>query len=79
MWHESSPHPEEVERHVHLRTGRRVRDLTVVIEGGRIVLRGRAGSYYVKQLAQHSARELMPDAPLDNAICVEPGQEPPQA
>jgi len=53
------------------RTGRRVRDLAVEVRGGRVVLRGRASSFHVKQLAQHGVRELLPDAHLENAIVVE--------
>lgn len=56
------------------RTGRRVRNLTVEVHpanGGRVVLRGRAASYHVKQLAQQAAREALPEARLENAIVVE--------
>ena len=53
------------------RTGRRVRDLTVEVSPGRVVLRGRALSFHVKQLAQHGVREVLPDARLENAIVVE--------
>jgi hypothetical protein len=56
---------------VSTRTGRRVRDLAVEVAHGRVVLRGRAASFHVKQLAQHEARELLPDARLENAIVVE--------
>ena len=59
---------EQVVRH----TGRRVRDLRVELVGGAVVLQGRAGSFHVKQLAQHGVRELLPDAPLRNTIVVEP-------
>jgi hypothetical protein len=53
------------------RTGRRVRDLTVEVGPGRVVLRGRTASFHVKQLAQHEAQELLPDVRLENAIVVE--------
>jgi len=56
---------------VSTRTGRRVRDLAVEVAHGRVVLRGRTASFHVKQLAQHEARELLPDARLENAIVVE--------
>ena len=52
-------------------TGRRVRDLAVEFGLGRVILRGRATSFHVKQLAQHGLREILPDAPLINAIVVE--------
>jgi hypothetical protein len=62
---------QEVERHIHLRTGRRVRNLLVELEAGRIVLRGTADSYYVKQLAQHGVLDLFPDIALHNDIAVD--------
>ena len=57
---------------VQNRTGRRVSGLTVEVAGGAVVLRGVARSYHVKQLAQHGAREVLPDAKLLNAIVVQP-------
>jgi hypothetical protein len=36
-----------------------------------IVLRGRVTSYYVKQLAQHGVREILPYIGVANAITVE--------
>jgi hypothetical protein len=72
MWREDSLLRQEIERHVHMRTGGRVRNLTVELEPGRVVLRGRSGSYYVKQLAQEGVREVRLDLSLDNAITVGP-------
>jgi hypothetical protein len=68
----SVPHlQQELERQVSLRTGRRVRNLTVELEPERIVLRGQATTYHVKQLAQHGILEMLPDACLENGIVVE--------
>jgi hypothetical protein len=50
------------------RTGRRVRDLTVEVVEEKVVLRGQADSFHVKQLAQHGVWELLPTAKLQNAI-----------
>ena len=61
---------QELERQVLARTDRRVRNLTVELRGGRVVLRGEARSFYIKQLAQHGVRDLLPDAQLENAIVV---------
>lgn len=61
---------QELEQHVRTRTGRRVRNLTVEVHNGRVVLRGRASTYHVKQLAQHGVRDLLPDVVLDNVITV---------
>jgi hypothetical protein len=48
-----------------------VRDLSVEVTPGRVVIRGRTRSYHVKQLAQQGVREILPDARLENAIVVE--------
>jgi hypothetical protein len=37
----------------------RVWNLQLVVEDGHVVLRGRACSYYAKQLAQHAAMEAI--------------------
>jgi hypothetical protein len=71
---------DELERHIALRTARRIRNLTVEVAPGRVVLRGQASSYYVKQLAQHGVRELLPQVRLENSIVVErPAAAPPPA
>lgn len=62
---------EELKRHIHIRTGRRIYDLIVELSPERVVLRGRTPSYYVKQLAQHGVRDLLPSVSLENAIVVE--------
>ena len=69
------PRPEELlhelERLVLVRTSRRVRDLSIEMSPERVVLRGRASSYYVKQLAQHGVREVLPHVWLENTIAVD--------
>jgi hypothetical protein len=62
---------DDLERQVLSRTGRRIRDLAVELHPERIVLRGNTQSYYVKQLAQHGVRDMMPHVRLENAIVVE--------
>jgi hypothetical protein len=61
----------ELERSVQVRTGRQIRHLRVEVHPGRVVLHGRAASYYVKQLAQHGVRELLPHVRLENTIAVD--------
>lgn len=56
---------------VAARTGRRVRDLRIEVRTDRVVLRGRASSFHVKQLALQGALEASPGARLENAIVVE--------
>ncbi|HEY3789756.1 MAG TPA: hypothetical protein VGL71_12920 [Urbifossiella sp.] len=58
---------------IRIRTDRRVKDLIVEVHenGDGVTLRGRADSFHVKQLAQHSVREVLPTVPLQNAIVVE--------
>ena len=38
----------------------RIRDLQVACSEGRVILRGRARTYYAKQLAQHAALDVAP-------------------
>jgi hypothetical protein len=61
----------ELEYQVQSRTGRRVRNLAIELRAERVVLHGRASTYYVKQLAQQGIRELLPHVSLENAITVE--------
>jgi hypothetical protein len=61
----------ELEHQVQVRTGRRVRNLAIEVRPGCVVLRGRASTYYVKQLAQQGIREVLPDVFLENAITVD--------
>lgn len=61
----------ELEQIVRRRTGRRVRNLRVELAGERVILRGQATSYYVKQLAQHGIFEILPRILLENTIDVE--------
>lgn len=51
-------------------TGRRVRDLTVAIKDEEVILSGTTESFHVKQLAIQGVREVLPTAPLRNAIVV---------
>ena len=57
------------ERVVQL-TGRRVRDLTVAIKDEEVILSGTTESFHVKQLAIQGVRDVLPKAPLRNAIVV---------
>lgn len=61
---------DQLERHIQSRTGRRVRNLAVELRPERIVLRGLAATYHVKQLAQHGVQDLLPHVRLENAIVV---------
>jgi hypothetical protein len=67
----SFPHlHSELETRVLARTGRRVRNLHIELSPERVVLHGQAATYYVKQLAQHGVREVLPEVRLENAIVV---------
>ena len=59
---------DELKRLVEERTHRRIRDLAVEVENGEVVLKGRAGSYHLKQLAQHGILDVLPNVQLVNAI-----------
>jgi hypothetical protein len=61
----------ELEVQIQERTNRRVRNLSLELRPGRVVLRGQTNSYYVKQLAQHGLLEALPDdLRVENAITV---------
>ena len=64
-----SLHEVLTERVVQL-TGRRVRDLTVAIKDEEVILSGTTESFHVKQLAIQGVRDVLPKAPLRNAIVV---------
>jgi osmotically-inducible protein OsmY len=49
---------EHLEAALHNRLGGRVSNLQVILHDSGVVLRGRASTYYAKQLAQHAAMEL---------------------
>jgi hypothetical protein len=61
----------ELEDRILARTSRRVRNLAVELRPEGVVLRGDAASYYIKQLAQHGVRDVLPHVSLQNAITVE--------
>lgn len=58
----------ELEKLVEQRTHRRIRDLHIEVADDSVVLKGRAKSYHVKQLAQHGILDVMPKVRLVNAI-----------
>lgn len=62
---------DDLERQVLSRTGRRIRDLAVELRPEGVVIRGSSPSYYLKQLAQHGVRDMLPHVRLENAIVVE--------
>ena len=49
----------EVEQQIQERTHRRVGDLHVETRDGRVVVRGQTRTYYLKQLAQVAALEVL--------------------
>jgi hypothetical protein len=61
---------EELETRIRARTGRRVRNLDVNLSPEGVVLKGQTETFYVKQLAQTSVRDVLPGVRLDNAIQV---------
>ena len=58
----------ELKKLVEARTHKRIRDLDVAVKNGDLVLSGRAGSYHLKQLAQHGILDVLPHVHLVNAI-----------
>jgi hypothetical protein len=49
--------PRQLECFIRTRSYGRVRDLRIELRGGGLILRGRACSYYAKQLAQQAVLE----------------------
>ena len=64
------------QRLIEQRTGSRVSRLGVEVNDGQIIIRGRSGSYYIKQLAQESLLDIAGDAGCEivNEIEVGPGK-----
>ena len=60
----------ELTQRIDSKTFRQVRDLNVVHDSGRVILRGRSESYYVKQLATHAVLDLLPGVLIENSIDV---------
>jgi hypothetical protein len=48
----------ELEQHIHSRLAGRVREFHLEVHKEGLVLRGRALTYYAKQLAQHAVMEI---------------------
>jgi hypothetical protein len=61
---------QEVETQVRARTGSRVKNLQVELLPERVIVRGLASSYHVKQLALAGVRDVLPEVSMDNAIVV---------
>src|SRR5713226_5289205 len=51
--------------------GKANRNLAIELNPERVILRGQASSYYLKQLAQHGIQECLPDLSLENSIVVD--------
>lgn len=59
---------EELEGLVQRRTGGRIRDFRIEVNGDRVVLCGRTSTYYAKQLAQQAAMEAADLGVCENEI-----------
>ncbi len=70
----ASEHPplqQQLETRIHLRTGKRVRNLEIQCTAEEVILLGAASTYHIKQLAQHGVRDVMPTVRLHNRITVQ--------
>jgi hypothetical protein len=63
---------EQLEGRIRLRTDRRLRALTISRDRGQVFVSGRAPSFYVRQLAEQAAMELLPPDRLQLEIEVRP-------
>lgn len=59
---------EAIRREIQERTGGKVHDLRVEVDGAVVRLYGRCGTFYCKQLAQHAAMMLIDGRTLANEI-----------
>lgn len=57
-----------IERRIRRQTSSRIRDLTVEVCAGSIILRGRCLTFYTKQLAGHAAMGVLEGETLSNQI-----------
>ena len=65
------PLAHNLEESVLQRTNRQIRNLSIEVRPGRVVLRGQTTSYYMKQLAQHEVLGNLPaDVRVENSITV---------
>ena len=64
---------EQLAGRIRQRTDRRLRGLTISRQRGQVFVSGRAPSFYVRQLAEHAAMELLPVEQLRLKIEVAPG------
>jgi hypothetical protein len=71
---DSRPLQKELENRIHLRTGKRVRNLEIRCSSDEVVLLGDTSTYHVKQLAQHGVLDFMPSIRLHNRIIVQDEQ-----
>jgi hypothetical protein len=60
-----------IRQRIETRLVGRVRDLSVRVARGTVVLDGKCSTYYTKQLAQHAALAILEHERLENAIVVE--------
>jgi hypothetical protein len=61
----------ELANRIQVRTGKRIRNLGIQFSTDEVILTGDTSTYYVKQLAQHGVRDVMPNIRLHNRINVE--------
>ncbi len=61
---------EKLESHIRARTGSQLRNLDIELSPEGVILHGDATTFYVKQLAQHGIRDLLPNVELRNQIVV---------
>jgi len=64
--------PAEVVAKIRIQLGARAKDLCLHERNNELVLQGTVPSYYVKQLAQHLALDLLGTIPFVNEIQVVP-------
>ena len=64
----TGPSGEQLEELLHRRLHGQVRDLRLLVGDQGLILQGQSSTYYVKQMAQHAAREITGQLVLANEI-----------
>jgi hypothetical protein len=70
---------DKLTHHVRQRTSGRIRNLVIEMRMEGIRLHGQTTSYYLKQLAQHGIRDILPYVGLENSIYVNKPDDSPGA
>lgn len=67
---EATNHVENIRQTVENRTSGRIRELSISVDGTRLIISGRTSTYYSKQLATHAALDVAQQLVIQNDVVV---------